>query len=67
MLDDPGPGPTWATLWFLQYLAYQPDATSFSAAELSGRLRRAGFVPQPGTALIPGVMTVVLARKQAGR
>jgi len=67
MLDDAGPGPAAAALWFLQYLAYQPDATSFSAAELSGRLCRAGFVPQPGTALIPGVTTVILARKQVDR
>jgi ubiquinone/menaquinone biosynthesis C-methylase UbiE len=65
MLDDAGSGPTAAALWFLQYLAYQPDATSFSAADLSGRLRRAGFSPQPGTPLIPGVTTVVLASKQA--
>ena len=67
MLDDAGSGPAAAALWFLQYLAYQPDATSFSAADLSGRLRRAGFSPQPATALIPGVTTVVLANKQAAR
>ena len=67
MLDDAGPGPAAAALWFLQYLAYQPDATSFSAAELSGRLCRAGFDPQPGTALIPGVTTVIPARKQVDR
>jgi ubiquinone/menaquinone biosynthesis C-methylase UbiE len=67
MLDDAGPGPVAAALWFLQYLAYQPDATSFSAAELSGRLCGAGFDPQPGTALIPGVTTVILARKQVDR
>jgi len=67
MLEDAGPGPAAAALWFLQYLAYQPDATSFSAAELSGRLRRAGFDPQPGTALIPGVTTVILARKKVDR
>jgi len=67
MLDGAGPGPVAAALWFLQYLAYQPDATSFSAAELSGRLCRAGFDPQPATALIPGVTTVILARKQVDR
>ena len=67
MLDDAGSGPAAAALWFLQYLAYQPDATSFSAADLAGRLRRAGFSPQPATALIPGVTTVVLANKQAAR
>jgi ubiquinone/menaquinone biosynthesis C-methylase UbiE len=67
MLDDAGSGPAAATLWFLQYLAYQPDATSFSAAELSGRLCRAGFVPQPAIALIPGVTTVILANRQVDR
>ena len=67
MLEDAGPGPAAAALWFLQYLAYQPDAASFSAAELSGRLCRAGFDPQPGTALIPGVTTVILARKKVDR
>ena len=67
MLDDAGPGPAAAALWFLQYLAYQPDATSFSAAELSGRLCRAGFAPQPATALIPGVTTVILANKEVER
>ena len=67
MLDDDGPGPTASALWFLQYLAYQPDATSFSAADLAHRLRRAGFAPEPGTALIPGITTVVLARKPSDR
>jgi SAM-dependent methyltransferase len=67
MLDDAGPGPTWATLWFLQYLAYQPDATSFSAADLGARLRRAGFVPEAPSVLIRDLTKVVLARKEVSR
>jgi precorrin-6B methylase 2 len=63
-LDDHGPGPIWATLWFLQYLAYQPDATSFSAADLGDRLRRAGFAPEAPTVLIRDLTKVVLARKE---
>src|SRR4051812_38160044 len=38
MLGDAEPGPALAALWFLQYLAYRPDAVSFSAADLRGRL-----------------------------
>jgi hypothetical protein len=64
MLDDVAPGPPAAALWFLQYLAYQPDATSFSAADLDARLGRAGFMPEPATALIPGITQVMLARKE---
>lgn len=67
MLDDPGPGPTWATLWFLQYLAYQPDAISFSATDLGDRLRRAGFAPETPSVLIPELTKVVLARKEVSR
>jgi SAM-dependent methyltransferase len=67
MLDDPGPGPTWATLWFLQYLAYQPDAVSFSAADLGGRLRRAGFTPELPFVLVPDLTKVILARKEVSR
>ena len=63
MLDDPGPGPAFAALWFLQYLAYRPDAVSFSAAELGHRLRGAGFAPAAGEVLIPEITKVILARK----
>ena len=33
------PGPAFAALWFLQYLAYRSDAVSFSGAALCERLR----------------------------
>jgi SAM-dependent methyltransferase len=67
MLGDDGPGPALAALWFLQYLAYRPDAASFSAADLRGRLGRSGFRPTVTEVLIPGITTVVLARKGAPR
>ena len=64
LLDDVGPGPAFAALWFLQYLAWQPDALSFTAAEL-----RAGSPPPAsrpaGEVLIPQITKVVLARKVA--
>jgi ubiquinone/menaquinone biosynthesis C-methylase UbiE len=63
MLDDVGPGPALAALWFLQYLAYRSDGVSFSAAGLSDRLRDAGFAPAPAEVLIPEITKVVLARK----
>ena len=67
MLDDPGPGPALAALWFLQYLAYQSDSASFSAADLRARLRRTDFLTTTTEDLIPGITKVVLARKAAPR
>jgi precorrin-6B methylase 2 len=67
MLDDQGPGPAFAALWFLQYLAYRSDGVSFSAGDLRGRLRAAGFQPTTTEVLIPGITKVVLARKGAVR
>ncbi len=67
VLDDDGPGPAAAALWFLQYLAYRNDAVSFTGAELAGRLRGAGFVPEPADVLIPEITRVVTARKGAVR
>jgi ubiquinone/menaquinone biosynthesis C-methylase UbiE len=67
MLDDVGPGPRAAALWFLQYLAYRGDGVSFSATDLCARLRDAGFVPTTSEVLIPEITKVVLARKAASR
>jgi SAM-dependent methyltransferase len=66
LLDDDRPGPGLAALWFLQYLAWQPDALSYTAAELASRLVGAGFAVAPATVLIPDLTKVVLARKGAG-
>ena len=63
MLDDDQPGPVATALWFLQYLAWRPEALSFTAAELGERLRQAGFAPTAATVLIPETTKFVLARK----
>ena len=63
MLDDDQPGPVATALWFLQYLAWRPEALSFTAAELGGWLQRAGFTSTPATVLIPETTKYVLARK----
>jgi ubiquinone/menaquinone biosynthesis C-methylase UbiE len=65
MLDDDGPGPQFAALWFLQYLAYHPGGVSFSAAELGERLRAHGFADPSAEALIPEITKVILTRKAA--
>jgi ubiquinone/menaquinone biosynthesis C-methylase UbiE len=63
MLDDAAPGPEFAALWFLQYLAYRSDGVSFSADALSGRLRDHGFVPAPSEVLIPETTKTILSSK----
>jgi ubiquinone/menaquinone biosynthesis C-methylase UbiE len=63
MLDDAAPGPAFAALWFLQYLAYRSDGVSFSAETLAGRLRDHGFVPAPSEVLIPETTKTILSRK----
>ena len=63
MLDDAAPGPAFAALWFLQYLAYRSDGVSFSADTISGRLRDHGFTPAASEVLIPETTNTILARK----
>lgn len=65
MLHDTGPGPGPAALWFLQYVAFRPDAVSFSGAELAQRLREHGFEPGPSQVLIPEITKVIESRKAA--
>ncbi len=65
MLDDDASGPTTTALWFLQYLAWRPDAWSFTGAELGVRLALAGFAPTPATEVVPEITKVVLARRGA--
>src|SRR4051794_7951562 len=60
LLHDDRPGPPGAALWFLQYLAWQPEVLSFTGAELAQRLTGAGFTVTPATVLIPGLTKVVL-------
>jgi ubiquinone/menaquinone biosynthesis C-methylase UbiE len=63
MLHDDAPGPAFAALWFLQYVACRSDGTSFTADALSGRLRDHGFTPAKSEELIPETTKTILARK----
>jgi 2-hydroxy-4-(methylsulfanyl)butanoate S-methyltransferase len=63
MLDDTEPGPAFAALWFLQYLAYRSDGVSFSEGAICGRLREHGFVTAAGEVLIPETTKTILCRK----
>jgi ubiquinone/menaquinone biosynthesis C-methylase UbiE len=63
VLDDDEPGPQFAALWFLQYLAYHPRGVSFSAVELGHRLRAHGFADPSVEVLIPEITKVILSRK----
>ena len=63
VLEDEGPGPPFAALWFLQYLAYHPDCVSFSAAELCTRLHAHGFADPTVEILIPEITKVILSRR----
>jgi ubiquinone/menaquinone biosynthesis C-methylase UbiE len=63
MLDDSTPGPAFAALWFLQYLAFRSDGISFTADALSHRLRHHGFAPAPSDVLIPETTSTILSRK----
>jgi ubiquinone/menaquinone biosynthesis C-methylase UbiE len=65
MLDDDGPGPAPAALWFLQYVAHRGDGVSFSARTLAPRLHRVGFAADPAEVLIPEITKVIHARKAA--
>jgi hypothetical protein len=48
-------------------VAYRSDGISFSVADLRDRLRGFGFLPTTSEVLIPGITTVLLARKGASR
>ena len=63
VLDDHGPGPAFAALWLLQYLAYHANGVSFSAAELADRLRANGFADPSVEVLIPEITKVIVSRK----
>ena len=61
------PARTAAALWFLQYLAWRPDAWSFTGAELGDRMAKAGFLPTPAEQVVPETTKLVLARKGEDR
>ncbi|MEM8976961.1 MAG: methyltransferase [Pseudomonadota bacterium] len=63
MLDESRSGPSSAALFFLQYLAHQPDAVSFTAGDLAPPLQKAGFDVLSDEVMIPEITRMVLARK----
>jgi SAM-dependent methyltransferase len=65
MLDETRSGPSSAALFFLSYLAHQPDATSFTAGDLASLVREAGFVGIEHAVMIPEITMMVTARKRA--
>ena len=65
MLDDDRSGPLQASLWFLQYLAYQQGVVSLTQAELDRRLSKHGFTVERGEALVPGITRLVVCRRRS--
>jgi 2-hydroxy-4-(methylsulfanyl)butanoate S-methyltransferase len=67
MLDDDQPGPALAALWFLQYVAWNPEGVSFSAATLAARLERQGFVDISDRVVLPEITKLVVCTKPHAR
>jgi 2-hydroxy-4-(methylsulfanyl)butanoate S-methyltransferase len=63
MLNDERTGPSSAALFFLVYMAFQPDAVSFTAEEMSEFVSSAGFVEISSSTLIPEITMMVSAKK----
>ena len=63
MLDEDRSGPSSAALFFLQYLAHQPDAISFTASDLYPLLEKTGFEVVSDEVMIPEITKMVSARK----
>lgn len=62
MVNDDRSGPRSAALWFMTLL-FDPQAISFSAAELEPLAKGAGFVELSVGDLIPGITRLLTARK----
>lgn len=63
MLEESRSGPSSAALFFLQYLAYAPDAISFTAGELAQKVATAGFDRVVQGVMIPEITMMIVARK----
>jgi SAM-dependent methyltransferase len=63
MLDDSRSGPSSAALFFLHYLAYAPDAISFTVGELAPIVTAAGFTSIEQGVMIPEITMMIVARK----
>lgn len=66
MLTEDRAGPSSAALFFLQYLAYQPGATSFTAGELRPHIEDAGFTEIKDEVMIPEITMMITALKPLG-
>ena len=65
MVDDRGGGPSLAALWQLQHMAFTPDARSVSYDWLERYLVGVGFHDITVQEMVPGMTTLVYARKPA--
>jgi ubiquinone/menaquinone biosynthesis C-methylase UbiE len=63
MLDERRSGPSSAALFFLSYLAYQPDAISFTSSDLKPMLAAAGFKTILDEVMIPEITKMLVAQK----
>ena len=67
MLDEARAGPSSAALFFLSYLAVQPDAVSFTAGELTRVVEAQGFTRIAVEVMIPEITSMLTARKPGER
>lgn len=63
MLDEARAGPSSAALFFLVYLANDPDTISFNVAELTPMIEAAGFAGLRDAVMIPEITMMIEARK----
>jgi ubiquinone/menaquinone biosynthesis C-methylase UbiE len=63
MLDETRSGPSSAALFFLSYLPLQPDAVSFTEAEMTDMVKAAGYVDITQAVMIPEITSMIVARK----
>jgi cyclopropane fatty-acyl-phospholipid synthase-like methyltransferase len=63
MVDEHGGGPSLAALWQLQHMAFTPDARSVSFDWLRRYLTGVGFEDVTVQEVVPGMTTMVYARK----
>jgi SAM-dependent methyltransferase len=63
MLDEDRSGPSSSALFFLHYLAYTPDAISFTPGELTPIITAAGFDSIVQGVMIPEITMMIVARK----
>lgn len=63
MVDESREGPKLAALWQLQHTAFNPEAKSITSGYVAGLMEAAGFEDIRTVAMIPGMTTLVYARK----